>query len=78
MQTTTGPVVISWQGMLNDLGGNVMVASAYRHCLATETADITTSEGWRADTVIDEDAGGWCDTQNTSKHCCSLFTEPFT
>lgn len=33
-----------------------MVASAYRHCLATETTDITTSEGRRADTVIDEDA----------------------
>lgn len=42
--------------MLNDLGGSLMVASAYRHCLATETTDITTSEGRRADTVIDEDA----------------------
>lgn len=45
VQTTTGPVVISKQGMLNDLGVSLMAASAYRHCLATETPDITTSEG---------------------------------
>ena len=31
--------------MLNDLGVSLMAASAYRHCLATETPDITTSEG---------------------------------
>lgn len=46
MQTTTGPVVISLQGTLDDLGGSLMVVGAYSHCLATETPD----------TIIDEES----------------------
>lgn len=53
--------------MLIDLGGSLMVARAYRHCLVTEIPDITTSGGGeRIQLLMDSSSGSFVESKRST------------
>lgn len=79
VQTTTGPVVISKEGMLIDLGGSLMAARAYRHCLVTEIPNwgevSTYSHWWTCSCCFQLICDGWwtCTGVHDIKNCIPCF-----